>query len=29
MNNNHGCCWWVFVIALGIAFGLALFAFCG
>ena len=29
MNNNHGCCWWVFVIGVGIAFGLFLFAFCG
>ena len=29
MNDNHGCCWWVLVIALGIAFGLFLFAFCG
>lgn len=28
-NNEHGCIWWVFVIAFGIMGGLCLFAFCG
>lgn len=29
MNNNHGGCWWVAIIAIGIAAGLFLFATCG
>lgn len=29
MNNNHGGCWWVVIIAIGIAAGLFLFATCG
>ena len=29
MNDNRGCCWWILVIAVGIAAGLFLFATCG
>lgn len=28
-GQSHGGCWWIIVVALGIALGLLIFATCG